>query len=139
MNAYSRVYQVAALDSELLPEYDGFEWTAALTAGQRQEMKDEAMEAIEAEEVAQDQRPLQILDANWRVAQTLMSRAEFAASVRPEWKVSQFWFWSPEWQAGEREADADLAAGRFARYESDEAFEAALAAIDHAAEHRAHV
>jgi AbrB family looped-hinge helix DNA binding protein len=24
----------------------------------------------------------------------------------------QLWFWTPEWQEGEREADADLAAGR---------------------------
>ncbi len=34
----------------------------------------------------------------------------------------QWWFWTPEWQAGEREADADLAAGRFQRFDSDEAF-----------------
>jgi antitoxin PrlF len=40
--------------------------------------------------------------------------------------ASQAWFWTPEWQAGEREADEDLAAGRFDRYESDEAFFAAL-------------
>jgi AbrB family looped-hinge helix DNA binding protein len=26
---------------------------------------------------------------------------------------SQAWFWTPEWQAGEREADEDLKAGRF--------------------------
>jgi hypothetical protein len=25
---------------------------------------------------------------------------------------SQAWFWTPEWQAGEEEADADIAAGR---------------------------
>jgi AbrB family looped-hinge helix DNA binding protein len=25
---------------------------------------------------------------------------------------SQAWFWTPEWQAGEREASADIAAGR---------------------------
>jgi AbrB family looped-hinge helix DNA binding protein len=30
--------------------------------------------------------------------------------------TDQRWFWTPEWQAGEREADADLAAGRFTRY-----------------------
>lgn len=42
--------------------------------------------------------------------------------------ASQAWFWTPEWQAGEREADADLAAGRFDRYESDEEFLAALRA-----------
>lgn len=42
--------------------------------------------------------------------------------------AGQAWFWTPEWQAGEREADADLAAGRFARHESDEAFLASLEA-----------
>jgi hypothetical protein len=26
--------------------------------------------------------------------------------------ADQAWFWTPEWQAKEREADADLAAGR---------------------------
>src|SRR2546425_391236 len=42
--------------------------------------------------------------------------------------ASQAWFWTPEWQAREREADEDLAAGRFTRHESDEAFLAALRA-----------
>jgi AbrB family looped-hinge helix DNA binding protein len=42
--------------------------------------------------------------------------------------ASQAWFWTLEWQAGEREADADLAAGRSDRYESDEEFIAALRA-----------
>ena len=46
--------------------------------------------------------------------------------VRKVIDASQAWFWTPEWQAGEREADADLAAGRSDRYESDEAFLAAL-------------
>jgi len=30
--------------------------------------------------------------------------------------ASQAWFWTPEWQAGEREADADIAAGRVTTY-----------------------
>ena len=38
----------------------------------------------------------------------------------------QAWFWTPEWQAGEREADADIAPGRGTRYHSDEEFLAAL-------------
>jgi bifunctional DNA-binding transcriptional regulator/antitoxin component of YhaV-PrlF toxin-antitoxin module len=38
----------------------------------------------------------------------------------------QVWFWTPEWQAKEREADEDYAAGRFTRYYSDEEFLAAL-------------
>ena len=39
---------------------------------------------------------------------------------------SQAWFWTPEWQAKEREADEDIAAGRGDVYHSDEEFLAAL-------------
>jgi hypothetical protein len=38
----------------------------------------------------------------------------------------QAWFWTREWQAREREADDDLAAGRTTRFESDDEFLAAL-------------
>lgn len=38
----------------------------------------------------------------------------------------QAWFWTREWQEHEREADADLAAGRVTRFESDEDFLAEL-------------
>lgn len=34
----------------------------------------------------------------------------------------QAWFWTPEWQAKEREADEDLAAGRTRVFDSDEEF-----------------
>ena len=40
--------------------------------------------------------------------------------------ADQAWFWTPEWQAMEREADEDVAAGRVERFESDEEFLAAL-------------
>ena len=40
--------------------------------------------------------------------------------------ATQAWFWQPEWQAGEREAAADLAAGRSRVFESSEAFLASL-------------
>jgi AbrB family looped-hinge helix DNA binding protein len=33
---------------------------------------------------------------------------------------SQAWFWTPEWQAKEREADASIAAGRGRRFETGE-------------------
>lgn len=46
--------------------------------------------------------------------------------VRKVIDASQAWFWTPEWQRGEREADADLAAGRLDRFESDAEFLAAL-------------
>jgi len=40
--------------------------------------------------------------------------------------ATQAWFWEPTWQAREREADQDLAAGRFDRFESDDALTRAL-------------
>jgi AbrB family looped-hinge helix DNA binding protein len=40
------------------------------------------------------------------------------------------WFWTPEWQAGEREASAELAAGKGERYDSEKELLAALDAID---------
>ncbi len=48
--------------------------------------------------------------------------------LRPEkaTDATQAWFWTPEWQAGEREADADLAAGRGDTFESGEEFLDAL-------------
>lgn len=36
------------------------------------------------------------------------------------------WFWTPEWQAGEREADQQIAAGAGTRYDTAEAFLASL-------------
>lgn len=35
---------------------------------------------------------------------------------------TQAWFWTPSWQAGEAEAEADIAAGRTRTFDSDEAF-----------------
>lgn len=48
--------------------------------------------------------------------------------LRPQKVVdaTQAWFWTPEWQAGEREAEADLAAGRLETFTSDEEFQTAL-------------
>lgn len=44
--------------------------------------------------------------------------------LRPQKVIdaTQAWFWTPEWQAGEREADADLAAGRGETFSSGEEF-----------------
>jgi AbrB family looped-hinge helix DNA binding protein len=39
---------------------------------------------------------------------------------------SQAWFWTPEWQRREAEADADIAAGRGKVYTSEEEFLAEL-------------
>ncbi len=30
----------------------------------------------------------------------------------------QLWYWTPEWQAGEKQADEDLAAGRYKDYKT---------------------
>jgi AbrB family looped-hinge helix DNA binding protein len=48
--------------------------------------------------------------------------------LRPQKVIdaTQAWFWTPEWQAGEREADADLAAGRRVTFDSGEGFLEAL-------------
>lgn len=48
--------------------------------------------------------------------------------IRPKKLIdaSQAWFWTREWQAGEREADADIRAGRVTRHTSDEDFLASL-------------
>lgn len=35
---------------------------------------------------------------------------------------TQAWFWSPAWQAGEAEAEADIRAGRMEIHKSDDAF-----------------
>lgn len=43
--------------------------------------------------------------------------------------ATQAWFWTAAWQAGEREADADLAAGRVETFGSGEEFSAALRSI----------
>jgi AbrB family looped-hinge helix DNA binding protein len=40
--------------------------------------------------------------------------------------ASETWFWSEEWQAGEREASEDIAAGRTRTFASDEDFLASL-------------
>jgi AbrB family looped-hinge helix DNA binding protein len=50
--------------------------------------------------------------------------------LRPQKLIdaTQAWFWSPEWQAGEREADADRAAGRLESFASEQEFTDALRA-----------
>ncbi len=40
----------------------------------------------------------------------------------------QGWFWTSEWQAGEADATADIAAGRVERFDDDESLLAALLA-----------
>ena len=42
--------------------------------------------------------------------------------------ASHAWLWTPDWQEGERQADAEIAAGLGERFESHEEFMAALRA-----------
>jgi len=43
--------------------------------------------------------------------------------------ATQAWFWNPSWQAGERDADADRAAGRVETFQSGAALIAGLQSI----------
>ena len=58
-----------------------------------------------------------------------MELVDGAIVIRPLKAVdaSQAWFWTKEWQAGEREAEADAAAGRVEFFGSSEEF---LASFD---------
>lgn len=51
--------------------------------------------------------------------------------LRPQKVIdaSQAWYWTPEWQEGEREADAQVAAGEGETFESGEEFLEALQAL----------
>src|SRR5438874_1993842 len=48
--------------------------------------------------------------------------------LRPQKLVdaTQAWFWSPEWQSGERKAESDLAAGRVEVFDDGDEFIRAL-------------
>ena len=43
--------------------------------------------------------------------------------------ATQAWFWTPDWQEGEREADTDRAAGRVESFGSESDFTAELRSI----------
>jgi hypothetical protein len=62
-----------------------------------------------------------------------------AFELMRELNPDQAWFWTEKWQAGEREADRQIAAGETIRFESDDALEAAFAEIDAELERRANV
>lgn len=58
-----------------------------------------------------------------------VERAVHAAHSLAGRDPSQAWFWTPEWQAGEQEATADIAAGRTTFYDSEDEFFAALDSV----------
>ena len=45
-------------------------------------------------------------------------RAEYPAEIDSRLRPDQSWFWTPQWQAMEQEADDDLARGRYEVFES---------------------
>ncbi len=51
--------------------------------------------------------------------------------MRPQKVIdaTQAWFWTPEWQAGEREADEEVRRGGGEVYMDEESFQAALDAL----------
>ena len=55
-------------------------------------------------------------------------REDGVIELRPQVSVpaSQAWFWTDAWQARERQADEDLAAGRVTSYDDGESFLASL-------------
>ncbi len=65
-----------------------------------------------------------------RRKQTQPAATEAADSPRVKKRTrrlkSQAWFWTPKWQAKEREADEDIAAGQVQRFSSAEELFAAL-------------
>lgn len=72
-------------------------WTLTLPRALRQGLSvDQVFEAVRREDGVIELRPRTLIDP------------------------SQAWFWSPEWQKREREADEDIAAGRVARFDSME-------------------
>jgi AbrB family looped-hinge helix DNA binding protein len=54
--------------------------------------------------------------------------AEGAVLLRPKLLVdaADAWYWTPEWQAGEREVDEDIAAGRVETFDNADDFIADL-------------
>lgn len=54
----------------------------------------------------------------------VIERPDGVFEIRPALPVpaDQRWFWTERWQAMEREADADVAAGRTARFDDVDSF-----------------
>ena len=62
----------------------------------------------------------------------LIEREDGVLELHPHVAVpsDQAWFWAARWQAMERQADEDVAAGRVTRHESTEDFLASLDDLD---------
>ena len=67
-------------------------------------------------------------DRDLLLAKTREQR-QWAFNLMREINPNQAWFWTEEWQAGEREVDRQIAAGEGSTYHTDEEFDAALRAL----------
>lgn len=122
LSARARVICVATHDPATLPDQDLFAWTGRLTDRQRQQMGTEAEEVLREGEEHGDWSVAEALAADWRVAEKLLALPDVVATLPPNWRVSDAWFWMPQWQALEQEANEDIAAGRLTRHKTDEEF-----------------
>jgi AbrB family looped-hinge helix DNA binding protein len=66
--------------------------------------------------------------------EVLLHPADILLLQRERIDPDQAWFWTPEWQAGEREADADIAAGRTRCFNTGEELLAALESVERESE-----
>ena len=77
------------------------------------------------ETIVTDLKPIEELRISWGAVSGGKGLADLTKTgihIKP----GQEWFWTEEWQAAEREAEADLTAGRFEVFDNDEDFLASL-------------
>lgn len=78
---------------------------------------------------------IQLSDAAYKaIAEAAAERGQTAEAYIEAWArqqerdPQQAWFWTPEWQAGEQHASAELAAGQSEYFDDEDSFLAALEA-----------
>jgi hypothetical protein len=69
-----------------------------------------------------------------RMLATARPIREQAFALMARLNPDQAWFWTEEWQAGEREVDREIAAGNVTTFATLDEFDAALDALDVAAD-----
>jgi predicted transcriptional regulator len=77
-------------------------------------------------EAAQYERLRTLSFATRKPVSKIIREAIDAYLQQQQVKPGQEWFWTAEWQAAEREAEADLAAGRVEAFDNDADFLASL-------------
>ena len=90
----------------------------------REEMIDQAAQALrQSDDLIEQIRALPDEVAADREALLVHAREvrRQAFDQMRELNLDQIWFWTEEWQAGEREADRQIAAGETIRFETDDA------------------